>query len=1092
MAAVRAGLRRIGYRLAACLIAAAALAGCPQHPHGASSGAARDLRVPLSQAERDYLESLPPLRVGVDPRWAPMAFVDPQGRIDGISADYLDFVKSTLGVRFRLVPTRSWGETIRLANEGRIDIVVAVSQFDGLAPGFSLSTPYVSYPLVIVTRETAPFIGSLQDLEGAQVAIVGDVQAAHLRFPGLPSVHAVTVGSAEEGLDAVAQARAFAYIGNLGVIDRLVRERYAGTLRVAAPADRIQDLSFGVAPHFAPLLPLINRVLSDIPEIERERIQNSWLSSRFTFGVAPRTLWLVLTPLGAVTMVFLALLSFNMLRLRKEVRHRRRTERELVFETRFKALLMDTVPIPVCVKDADGRYVAVNPAYEQAMGVRSEHVVGKILPPPGPGRDVDVDVFTQAARAVIETGRPAQGELRYRGHDDTTHEAVYWVRLCSGEDDDRAAVLCAFVDVSDLRRMERRELEHKRRLVELTQALPSVVFQMRLRRAPRPRFELVFANRRADALVRSQDTHATDAFAPFVRSLDPAQRRRLTKMFLRSARLLERVRAEFMLEMPDGRLAWFHVEAEPRLREDGSVEWNGYLHDVTEAKESHAALIDAKHEAEEAARGRDAFIATVSHELRTPMSGIIGILQLLDHDALAEDDRRLVEMAGNAAELLLRILNDILDFAKSENGEFSLESTPICIAEIVERAAGFVAPEIQRKGLRLQVDISRAVAPRHLGDMQRLGQVLLNLLGNAVKFTERGAVSLTVEVLGETAASQALCLRIADTGIGISPDDQARLFSPFSQARGTVGSGYGGTGLGLAICRRLIERMGGAIALESALGQGTTVTVTLDLPIDGTPLATDADGHGGISLDADAAAPHASERASRRVLLVEDQLINREVLRRQLASLSVVDCDLAEDGVQALQAYEQGDYALVITDCAMPLLDGLTLVERIRRRERDGAVEGDPGRRTVLVVLTADATAQKREACFDAGADEVFVKPLSIEQLRALLVRHRLIDSRNAGCADALVRDALWQQLCRTLAADLNALLTSSSRGDSDRMHELAHAIAGTAAWFQLRAVADAAVRLQEALAQQQGVQASVTGLSAAIERAIAQACSSE
>lgn len=1088
MAAVRAGLRRIGYRLAACLIAVAALAGCPQHPHVASSGAARDLRVPLSQAERNYLESLPPLRLGVDPRWAPMAFVDRQGRIDGISADYLDFLKSALGFRFRLVPTRSWGETIRLANEGRIDMVVAVSQFDGLAPGFGLSTPYVSYPLVIVTRETAPFIGSLQDLEGARVAIVGDVQTAHLRFPGLPSVHAVTVGSAEDGLDAVAQARAFAYIGNLGVIDRLVRERYAGTLRVAAPADRVQELSFGVAPQFAPLLPLIDRVLSDIPEIERDRIQNSWLSSRFTFGVAPRTLWLVLTPLGAVTMVFLALLSFNMLRLRKEVRHRRRTERELVFETRFKALLMDTVPIPVCVKDAEGRYVAVNPAYEQAMGVRSEHVVGKILPPPGPGRDVDVDVFTQAARAVLETGRPAQGELRYRGHDDTTHEAVYWVRLCSGEDDGRAAVLCAFVDVSDLRRMERRELEHKRRLVELTQALPSVVFQLRLRRAPRPTFELVFANRRADTLVRSHDTHATDAFAPFVRSLDLPQRRRLTKMFLRSARLLERVRAEFMLEMPDGRLAWFHVEAEPRSREDGSVEWNGYLHDVTEAKESHAALIDAKHEAEEAASARDAFIATVSHELRTPMSGIIGILQLLDHDALADDDRRLVAMAGNAAELLLRILNDILDFAKSENGEFSLESAPICIAEIVERAAGFVAPEIERKGLQLHVHISRAVAPRHLGDMQRLGQVLLNLLGNAVKFTERGSVSLTVEVLGETASTQALCLRIADTGIGISRDDQARLFSPFSQARGTAGSGYGGTGLGLAICRRLIERMGGAITLESALGQGTTVTVTLDLPIDGTPLGVDC--HGGSSLRADAAPPRASESAPRRILLVEDQLINREVLKRQLANLSVVDCDLAEDGVQALKAYEQGDYAMVITDCAMPLLDGLTLVERIRRRERDGAVGGDPGRRTVLVVLTADATAQKREACFDAGADEVFVKPLSIEQLRALLVRHRLVDSWNTGFDDALVRDELWQQLCRTLAADLNALLTSSSKGDSGHMHEVAHAIAGTAAWFQLRAVADAAVRLQQALEQQEGVQASVRALSAAIERAIAQACS--
>jgi PAS domain S-box-containing protein len=1068
---------RIGRLLAACIFAMAALVACPSDdtrsgpPH-----VARDLRVPLSPAERAYLESLPPLRIGVDPIWAPMAFVDQQGRIDGISADYLDFLRSTLGIHFRLVPTHSWGETIQFANEGRIDIVVAASQFDELSPGFGLSEPYVRYPLVIVTRETAPFIGSLEDLEGGQVAIVGDVQTARVRFPGLPTVHVVTVGSAEDGLKTVAQGRAFAYIGNLGVVDRIVRERYAGTLRVAAPADRIQQLSFAVAPRFAPLLPLIDRVLSGIPEAEREQIQNSWLSTRFTFGVAPRTLWFVLAPVGGITLVFLVLLSLNMLRLRKEVRHRRRTERDLMFETRFKALLMDTVPIPVCVKDAQGRYVAVNPAYEQAVGVRAENLIGKTLPPPGPGREVDVDVFAQAARAVIETGRPAQGELRYRGPDDTTHEAVYWVRLCSSEEDDRAAVLCAFVDVSDLRRMERRELEHKRRLVELTQALPSVVFQLRLMASGgRPRFELVFANRRADALLGSHESRGADAFGPFLQALDRPQRWRLTKMFLRSARTLERVRAEFMLELPRRDRAWFHVEAEPRAREDGCVEWSGYLHDVTEAKASHAALICAKHDAENAASARDAFIATVSHEIRTPMSGIISILQLLDHDGLAADDRHLVEMASNAAELLLRILNDILDFAKSENGEFSLEAEPMSIAEIAERCAGFVAPEITRKGLRLHVEVAPAVAARHLGDSQRLGQVLLNLLGNAVKFTDRGSVSLTVDVIGEAATQQTLSVRIADTGIGISPDDQARLFAPFSQARGTLASGYGGTGLGLAICRRLIERMGGSIALQSELGHGTTIVLTLTLPVDpDAPLSRGGD-------DTSIGVARAPGQA-RRILLVEDHAINREVLRRQLAALNIFDCDLAVDGAQALSAYAQGDYAMVITDCAMPVLDGVVLMRSIRQRERAA------GRHTVLVALTADATPAQRELCLDAGADEVFVKPLSLEQLQSLMARYRLRETSNARLPEAAASEVPWPQVMGTLATDLDALLSFAAEGDFERVRDTAHQIAGTAAWFQLGEVAQAAAQVEDDADEPQAVQASILALKAAIDRAIAPA----
>jgi PAS domain S-box-containing protein len=1069
---------RIGRLLAACVCAAVMLVACPQGDmRSGPPRAGRDLQLPLSPAERAYLESLPPLRIGVDPIWAPMAFVNEHGRIDGISADYLNFLRSTLGIHFRLVPTRSWGETIRLANEGRIDIVVAASQFDELAPGFGLSAPYVRYPLVIVTRETAPFIGSLEDLEGGQVAMVGDVQTARVRFPGLPAVHLVPVVSAADGLKTVAQGRAFAYIGNLGVVDRIVRERYAGTLRVAAPADRIQSLSFAVAPRFAPLLPLIDRVLSGIPEAEREQIQNGWLSSRFTFGVAPRTLWRVLAPVGGLTLVFLALLSLNMLRLRKEVRHRRRTERELVFETRFKALLMDTVPIPVCVKDAQGRYVAVNPAYEQAVGVRAENLLGKALPPPGPGREVDVDVFAQAARAVIETGRPAQGELRYRGPDDTTHEAVYWVRLCSSEDDDRAAVLCAFVDVSDLRRMERRELEHKRRLVELTQALPSVVFQLRLVvAAGRPRFELVFANRRADALLGSHESRAADAFGPFLQTLDRPQRRRMTKMFLRSARSLERVRAEFMLDLPGRERAWFHVEAEPRTREDGCVEWSGYLHDVTEAKASHAALIGAKHEAENAARARDSFIATVSHEIRTPMSGIISILQLLDHDGLSVDDRHLVEMASNAAELLLRILNDILDFAKSENGEFSLEAAPMSIVEIAERCAGFVAPEIARKGLRLHVDIAPAVASRHLGDSQRLGQVLLNLLGNAVKFTDRGSVSLAVEVIGESATQQSLSVRIADTGIGISVDDQARLFSPFSQARGTLANGYGGTGLGLAICRRLIERMGGSIALQSELGHGTTIVLTLTLPIDADAPAR----RGGDDVSADA-----SERAlgpPSRILLVEDHAINREVLRRQLAALKIFDCDLAADGAQALNAYAQGDHAMVITDCAMPVLDGVVLMRSIRQRERA------TGRHTVLVALTADATPARREICLDAGADEVFVKPLSLEQLQRLLTRYRLLDAPHAGLPEGRVYADLGPEVMRTLASDMGVLLAHAAAGRIERLREVAHQIAGTAAWFQLTEVAQAAARVEEGAATAEPPQSLILALKAAIERALAPA----
>ena len=1074
---------RVG-RLVACAVLAAALCACPSEDHnGAPPTLAWHSRVPLSPAEQSYLASLPPLRVGVDPRWAPIAFVDAQGRADGISADYLGFLRDALHLRFVLVPTNSWADTIRMANAGRIDVVVAASAFDGLAQGFSLSTPYVQYPLVIVTRETAPFIAGLDDLEGAEVALVGDLQTTRARLEALPKVHAVTVGSAEDGLKAVAQGQAFAYVGNLGVVDRIVRERYAGILRVAAPADRVQHLSFALAPRLAPLLPLVDRVLAAVPETQREYIQNSWLSTRFTFGVAPRTLWLVLAPVGTLTLLFLAVLWLNMTRLRDEVRQRRRTERELLSETRFKTLLMDTIPVPVCVKDGQERVMAVNPAYEQAVGVRAADLIGKTIPPSARARDMNGHTLAQVTRTVIETGHPARGEIRYRGPDAEVHEAVYWARPCTIEQD-RPAVLYAFVDVSDLRRMERRELALKRRLVELTRTLPSVVFQLNLKRERRLSFELLFANQRADELVQAHSGSPADAFSRFVRVLDPRQRLRLTRLFLRSAQSKEPVRTEFVLHRNELPSAWFHVEAAPRPNDDGGTQWSGYLHDVTEAKETHAALMVAKHEAEEQARARELLIATVSHEIRLPMSGIAGILQLLDHDGLLPDDRNLVSMASSAAESLLLILNDILDFAKSEHGELVLEHASMRLEDIVGHAVALVGPEIERKGLTLRTELSAAVASHHVGDARRLGQVLLNVLGNAVKFTDEGAVSLFVDVAEDAFDRQALAIRVIDTGIGIGTDDQARLFSPFAQARGTGASRYGGTGLGLAICKRLIEQMGGTIALESRLGDGTTITIALSLPIDRNAIGPrPSEGRTGVD---PAGADGAGAVQTPRLLLVEDRPLNREVLRRQLARLQIVDCDLADNGADALSACDRNDYAMIITDCAMPVLDGAELIARLRERERNRA------HRTVLIALTADTTPRQRAACLAAGADEVLVKPLSLDRLRALLERYdvRTIPAgvsapSNSTRSPVAQQDALWPQLCRTLAAELDTLLGLSLDAQREQARDVAHSIAGAAAWFGLTQVWNAATRLEQALEAGAAPSGSLLELRSAIESAI-------
>ncbi|CAN7413717.1 ATP-binding protein [Trinickia sp. LjRoot230] len=940
----------------ALLIASTILAGCRnRHAEAQPPHISWDLHIPLSAEDRAYLDSLPVLRIGTDPGWAPMAFVQKEtGEVGGISADYLGFIHQTLGVRFRVVPTHSWAETIQVANNGGLDVVVAASPLDGLNQAFQYSRPYVSYPLVVVTRETAPFIGGAEDISGSEIAIVKDSEMLRAQLPGMHNTHTMVVSSAEEGLDAVASGRAFAYIGNLGVVDRLVREKYTGILRVAAPAGHIEDLSFAISPQYARLLSLIDRVLAAIPESEREHIQNSWLSTRFTFGIAERTLWIVLTPVIAITLLFLTVLCIYMLRLRKEVRQRRSTEQQLV---------------------------------------------------------------------------------------------------------------------------------------ELTRALPAVVFQLRLVRgdghAP---FALVFVNRCAYDWLGVRADATREMFDRFLAALDGDARFGLTRRFLRSVRSRETVRAGFALSLGGARRAWANLEAAPQLRDGGDIVWTGYVYDVTQAQQIQTALVTAKHDAEEAARARDAFLATVSHEIRTPMSGVVGILQLLDHGRLPADDQHLLDMARNAAEILLRVLNDILDFAKSENGDLTLESAPMSVADLVDRTAGIVRPEIERKGLRFDVETSRELAPRYLGDAQRIGQVLLNLLGNATKFTDYGVVSLSVGVKAREAHGdiniERIVIAVSDTGIGIAGDDQARLFSPFVQARSHAVARPGGTGLGLVICKRLVESMGGVIALESEPGCGTTITIELPLPVDrDASVRRRGEGRSSAAESSNVSGASAPER---QILLVEDQDINREVLKRQLATLRITECDTAANGAQALKLIERREYAMVITDCAMPVMDGVTLIKRVRAHERDA---GAP--RTVIVALTANAMVQQKEACLAAGANEVFVKPVSVEQLQKLLERHGItappiVELEKAGIPSDRHTD-LWEKLRRTLAAELAALLSLPLEEDVARAREIVHRIVGAASWFHLNEVAQTAARLEACFESAEPPHAALFDLQAAIARATAE-----
>jgi PAS domain S-box-containing protein len=387
---------------------------------------------------------------------------------------------------------------------------------------------------------------------------------------------------------------------------------------------------------------------------------------------------------------------------------------------------------------------------------------------------------------------------------------------------------------------------------------------------------------------------------------------------------------------------------------------------MTEALEAEQI---AKLAAEEANRAKSAFLATMSHEIRTPLNGLIGFTGLLLDSPLSEEQRRFAELVRQSGEALLHLMNDFLDFSKIEAGHLELEPVAFDPQLEVEQALNLVQLAAERKGLALHY---RVQAPKRLrGDAGRLRQILLNLLGNAVKFTPQGEVTLRCEALEQDGDIAWLQFAVSDTGIGIDAATQARLFQPFIQADVSTTRRFGGTGLGLAICRRLAEAMGGSIDLVSEVGRGSTFTVRLPFErlADSVPAATG-------TVTATSAEPGGAHFAG-RVLVAEDNPVSQLMAAEMLKRLGC-RADVVGNGEEAVRALQRLPYDLVLMDCEMPVLNGLEATRAIRAQEAAAT-------RVPVIAMTASALKGDREKCLAAGMDDFLPKPVRLEDLRKKL-----------------------------------------------------------------------------------------------------------
>ncbi len=441
-------------------------------------------------------------------------------------------------------------------------------------------------------------------------------------------------------------------------------------------------------------------------------------------------------------------------------------------------------------------------------------------------------------------------------------------------------------------------------------------------------------------------------------------------------------RLELRNRRRDGQLIWMEVSMTPVLRPDGSPEvFIAVERDVTEAKAHAAELAKARQEAEAAAQAKSQFLATMSHEIRTPMNGVIGVAELLEDTKLDRTQRQYTGTIIDSARALLTVINDVLDLSKLQAGKAELRAEPFAVADCLTGAFDLLRPTARAKGITLSAEIP-AHLPRHRGDAGRLRQILLNLIGNAVKFTAEGQVSAVLGIHPEAPPSAGgkagveageapdiLRIAIADTGIGIAADRIGHVFESFTQADPGISRQFGGTGLGLTISRLLAQQMGGDIEVASVLGQGSVFTLTIRLSrVAETPLPAEP-----------ARAPVPETRL--HVLLAEDNRTNR-LIARKLLERSVATLAEAANGRSAVDMYRAKPPDLVLMDVSMPEMDGLEATRAIRAHEAASGLRHCP-----IHALTAYSSADQEAACLEAGLDGVLTKPLARAELYALLTR---------------------------------------------------------------------------------------------------------
>ncbi|WMY87794.1 MULTISPECIES: transporter substrate-binding domain-containing protein [Pseudomonas] len=1001
----------------------------------------------LSSEERHWLQQRQHLVLGSSrPDYPPLEINVSLHDYEGLSADYAGIIAEQLGTTIEVRRFDSRHEAIAALRDGRIDLLGSSNAFEAADAQLSLSSSYADDLPVIVTREGRS-LKNTPDLAGLRLAMVDHYLPASSVRRLYPKAQLSLYRSTLAGLAAVELGEADAYLGDAISTDFAIGKSYQGTLKIdhfcqVAPG----AFAFAMASDNPRLQQLVNKALARISESERLNILRRWssgntsllLQRHLTALTAEEEAWIAANPnVSVLVNTSLAPLTFNdtkhrpsgiTLELLKQISLRTGLHFKPVESPSAQAMIErlargDAQMIGALGYSTDRskqlRYTRPYLVSPRVLVTRGDNA----LPPQAMALD--------GMRIALVRGSPQRAVLQQRYPQARMVEVDNPLGLME-------AVVNGAADVA------------------LSSHINAAYY-----------ISHVFKDRLRIASVLDDDP----AIAAFAVAADQPQLQAILDKALLSIppeeldQLINRWRTTTLVsDSPwrDYRTLALQVLVLSALLLAGVVFWNSYLRKLinqrTEAQHALQAqlalsrglleqLRQAKDDAEQASQTKSTFLATMSHEIRTPMNAVIGLLELALEDSRGgRCDTQTLQTAHDSAIGLLELIGDILDISRIESGHVTLQPVPTNLVELVRATVRVFEGNARAKGLHLHSELPAAPV-WVLADPLRLKQVLSNLISNAIKFTDSGEVQASLLLPPPTDTdSLAVELSVRDTGIGISPADQARLFNTFVQADGP--RARQGAGLGLVISRTLAELMGGTLNLQSVEGLGTKVQVSLQLPACAAPVQ--ADQHDPVL---------ETSSGPLNILVVDDYPANLLLLERQLHTLGH-RVTLAENGEIALARWQAARFDLVITDCSMPVMDGHELTRRIR------SLEGERGLAACRILgVTANAQAEERARCLASGMDECLFKPIGLRTLKTHLPHAhprqqptaRRASGFNLGELRHLTQDDeqltrnLLQQLSQSVSEDLATLRALPADAPGETLRALAHRIKGGAKMLKVR-----------------------------------------